>query len=444
MGRARDLVGLLDFLAEVATRYGTVASWSLLGRRFVLIGEPALIDELLVAKSRDFIKGRGVQRLRALLGEGLLTAEQPVHLPHRRMLQPAFHRERIAGYGRRMVTLTGAMLDGWRDGETIRIDAAMTSLTLAIACDTLFSANVGERAGSVHDNLTELMEAFPALLSAVGGMMEKLPFVPSTRRFRRARARLDDVVYALIEERRRSDPATWPDDFLSMLLASRDDAHGGLDDRQVRDEAMTIFLAGHETTANALAWSCDLLARNPDVARALAADCEAVLGEREPSPDDLPQLRLARDVLAESMRLYPPAWITGRIAVRDTRLGNWPIAKGTIVLACQWLSHRDARLFADPLAFRPERWSTTAAKLPAGAYFPFGGGNRRCIGEPFAWMEGTLVLAHLAQRFSLELVEAESVPIQPLVTLRPGRPIRLRVRGRSRVPAARTAPAASI
>ena len=435
MGRARDLSAFLAFLGEIASEFGPVASWPLLGRRFVLPGEPALIDDLLVAKSRDFIKGRGVQRLRSLLGQGLLTAEQPVHLPHRRMLQTAFHKERIANYGRRMVELTEAASAGWHDGEILAIDAAMTSLTLMIAAETLFSASVGERAGSVHDNLTELMLAFPALLSTFGGMLEKLPFVPSTRRFRRARARLDAVVFALIEERRRRDPALWPDDLLSMLLASRDDAQGKLDDRQVRDEAMTIFLAGHETTANALAWACDLLARNPGVAEELAAESDAVLGGRNPEPDDLPRLRFARDVFAESMRLYPPAWITGRIAIRDTQLGHWAIPKGTIVLACQWLTHRDPSLFVNPTEFQPARWSTTAAKLPAGAYFPFGGGNRRCIGEAFAWMEGTLVLAQLAQRFRFEAVEREPVQIQPLVTLRPGRAIRLRVHARTRLAA---------
>jgi len=424
-----DLSAVPRYLASLSARYGPVAHWRMGRRHFFFLDDAALIEDALVTKARDYMKGRGIQRLKPLLGNGLLTSEQPLHLRQRRMMQPAFHKDRIAGYGARMVALTQAHTARWHDGAEFAIDAEMTRLTLGIAAETLFSANVDAQASTVRDALRDVIEAFPASMSMYGELLDHFAFLPVTRRSRAARAKLDAVVYGIIEERRASDNAY--DDLLDMLLAARDDADGGMDDVQVRDEAMTIFLAGHETTANALAWMWCLLAQHPDIEVRLAAEVSAVLGDREPTADDLPNLAYTRDVFAEAMRLYPPAWALGRRAVVDTTLGPWDVPAGSIVLASELVTHRSPRYWSEPDAFRPERWRTEAAALPRFAYFPFGGGNRRCIGESFAWMEGVLVLATIAQNWRFYLT-ADVPAIQPLVTLRPRTAIRVRTERRHR------------
>jgi cytochrome P450 len=423
-----DLSAIPVYLASLSARYGPVAHWRMGRRHFFFVDDPALIEETLVTKARDYMKGRGIQRLKPLLGNGLLTSEQPLHLRQRRMMQPAFHKDRIAGYGARMVGLTQAHIARWQDDATFAIDAEMTRLTLGIAAETLFSANVDAQASTVRDALRDVIEAFPASMSMYGELLDHFAFLPVTRRSRAARAKLDAVVYGIIEERRHA-PHDAHDDLLDMLLAARDDADGGMDDVQVRDEAMTIFLAGHETTANALAWAWCLLAQHPDVETLLAAELERVLYGRVPSADDLPNLPYTRDVFAEAMRLYPPAWALGRRAVADTTLGPWKIPAGSIVIASELVTHRNPRYWNEPDAFRPERWPAEAATLPRFAYFPFGGGNRRCIGESFAWMEGILVLATIAQTWRFRLI-GEVPAIQPLVTLRPRTPIRVRAERR--------------
>jgi cytochrome P450 len=415
----RDMSRIPAFFAATAARYGPIASWNLIQRRFFLLNDPALIEELLVVRSGAFIKSRGVQRLERLLGKGLLTSNGAFHLRQRRLVQPAFHRERIAAYA--MVARADRFAAGVGSGETVAMDAAMYRLTLGIAAETLFGADVDAEAGTIGAALDEAMAGFPAALSPIGELLDHLPMVPVVRRFRAARAQLDAIVYRLIAEKRAALDAGRPgDDVLSMLLAARDDDER-MTTEQIRDEAMTIFLAGHETTANALAWTWWLLAQHPAVADALEAELDRVLGDRLPTAADVPALTTTRDVIAEVMRLYPPAWVVGRTAATATTLGPWTIPKGGIAIASQLVMHRNPRFWREPDAFRPERWSNgETADLPKFAYFPFGGGNRICIGESFAWTEAVLVLATIARRLRFTpapgLVE---VPTQPLVTLRP-------------------------
>ena len=270
---------------------------------------------------------------------------------------------------------------------------------------------------------------FPSTLSPFGELLDHLPWHPATRRFRAARGGLDAVIYRLIDER-RSDGRD-RGDLLSMLLASRDEQGGTMATELVRDEALTLLLAGHETTANALTWTWDALARNPGVEARLHAELDRVLGDRDPEPADYPRLAYTRDVVAESMRLRPPAWVLGRRVVRPFRLGSWDVPPGSVVLISQIVTHRNPRYWHEPDAFRPERWSNgETAALPRFAYFPFGGGNRICIGESFAWTEAVLVLATLARRLRFRALDLSPVPLDPLVTLRPGRPIRMRVEPR--------------
>jgi len=275
------------------------------------------------------------------------------------------------------------------------------------------------------------MNAFDRLNAPWGPLLDRLP-LPSTRRIDGARRRLDATIYRIIRSRRATGETR--DDLLSMLLAAQDDESPGLErmtDEQVRDEVMTLFLAGHETTANALTWTWLLLAEHPEVERCVAGEARAALGDRPATIDDLPALPYTRQVLSESMRLYPPAWVVGRQAIEACELGGYRIPAGAMVFASQWLIHRDARYHADPLRFDPERWTSEREQaIPRYAYFPFGGGVRKCIGESFAWTEGVLVLATLARRWRLTRVEREPVGTRALITLRPDRAVRMRVEGR--------------
>ena len=425
MATSGDLSQVPVFLERVAREYGPIASWRVPGARFWFVDDAALIDQVLTASGYDLIKGRGLRRMRRLLGEGLLTSDEPLHLKQRRLVQPAFHRERIAGYAATMIGAARAAADGLQDGETLAIDALMHRLALRIAAATLFSADVDDDADTIGGAVTEALAIFPASLSAFGELLDHVPWHPSTRRFRSARAKLDAVIYRLIDARRRENADRG--DLLSTLLVARDDEGRPMPVELVRDEALTLLLAGHETTANALAWTWDALARNPAAEERLHAELDEVLGERDPAPEDYARLAFTRDVVAESMRLRPPAWILGRRAVRPIRVGSWDVPAGSVILTAQIVTHRNPRYWTEPNAFRPERWSNgETAALPRGAYFPFGGGNRICIGEAFAWTEAVLVLATLARRVRFRGLNPARVPLAPSVTLRPGRPILMR------------------
>ena len=419
---ARGTTGFPAFFRAATERYGPISSSKLGRQRFYYVNEPAAIEDLLVTAGRSYVKGRGTQRLERLLGRGLLTNNGASHLRQRRLVQPAFHRERIAGYAATMVARAERFAAGVESGTTLEIDAAMSRLTLGIAAETLFGANVDDRADTIGRALDTAMESFPISLTPIGELLDHLPWVPVVRRFLAARAELDAIVYGLIRARMRDpDPANG-NDVLGMLLAAAD-AEGGMDIEQIRDETMTIFLAGHETTAMALTWTWWLLAQHPDIEAQLHAELAAVLGGRTPEMNDVPALRFTHDVIAESMRLYPPAWVVGRRAIEDAPLGEWTVPKNGIVIASQWITHRDARFWNQPDAFRPERWTNGETEtLPKFAYFPFGAGTRVCIGEAFAWTELVLVLATIAQRVRFAATpEALTVTPQPSVTLRQSR-----------------------
>ena len=420
----------LRFLEGVA-RHGDVARFRL-GPVFVyLVNDPDLIRSVLVTRADAYHKGRALERARRLLGQGLLTSEGALHLRQRRLMQPAFHRERIAGYGETMVRYAGRAAERWKAGETIDVHKEMVALTLAIVGTTLFDADVEEEADEIGKALTEALELFQRLLMVpYGEFLEKLP-IPSTLRFRSVRRRLDATIARLIAERRRNPRDR--KDLLTLLLLAQDTEGdgGGMTDTQLRDEAMTIFLAGHETTANAMAWTWHLLSQNPEAEGRLHEELDRVFEGRAPGVADLPRLRYTEMVLSESMRLFPPAWILGRRAIVDHELGGYRIPAGSIVLLSQWITHRDARYFPDPLRFDPQRFTAEAqAARPRFSYFPFGGGPRVCIGEGFAWMEGVLVLATIARRW--RFLPVDGIPVTPaaMITLRPksGLPMRIEAR----------------
>lgn len=400
-----------DFLGAMATRYGGVVAFSLPWRSYVFINEPALIKDILVTQQHAFSKSLGGRALRLLLGEGLLTSEDPLHRQMRRIVQPAFHRERMGEYARIMERDASEFLDRLPQEEVFDAHAAMTELTLRIATETLFGSDESGSASVVAEAMRLMMNEFPSMLTPWGALRQRLP-LRSTRRFWRARQMLDAIIYGLIARRRQD--GTDRVDALSMLLAARDGETGYRpSDEQIRDEIMTLFMAGHETTANALTWALFLLAQYPDVDARVAA--AARTGDRD---------YLAR-VVKEVLRLYPPAWIIGRESLEDVTLidGSFIAAKTTVFTA-PLLLHRRAEYFPDPMRFDPDRW--LGPDPPPFAYVPFGGGARRCIGEDFASREATIVLETLTRRFRFTLMPGTPVGIAPLVTLRPAGPVMMR------------------
>jgi len=383
-----------------------------------VVSNPEWIKDVLVTHQSNFTKSRMLQRARVLLGDGLLTSEGEFHKRQRRLVQPAFHRDRLAGYAQAMVECAANCREEWRADAIVDVAREMNRLTLSVVARTLFSADVSEEADEIRAALSVVLELFETVLMPFSEWLEKLP-LPSVRRFERARDRLDQTIYRMIAERRKSGEDKG--DLLSMLLFAQDeDDSGGMSDKQVRDEALTLFLAGHETTANALTWAWYLLSQNPHAETQLHEELDRVLDGRLPSLDDLPQLRYTEMVFAESMRLYPPAWAIGRMAIEDYRIGEYTIPKGSILLMSPYVVHRDPRWFPEPGRFDPLRFvPETAALRPKFSYFPFGGGARVCIGERFAWMEGVLLLATLAQRWRLRLDPAQVVDTKALITLRP-------------------------
>jgi cytochrome P450 len=412
----RDRCG---FITRLAREYGDLVYFKVGSQPVFLLNHPDYIRDVLVTHNKNFMKGEGLQRAKRLLGEGLLTSEGEFHRRQRRLSQPAFHRQQIAGYAATMVEYAARMRDGWKEGETLDMSREMMRLTLAIAGKTLFDAEVESEADEIGDALSSLMSLFNSTSLPFVQWLEKLP-LPGVRRFHQSRDRLDATIYRMIDERRRNGSDRG--DLLSMLIQARDEEGDGtgMTDLQLRDEMMTIFLAGHETTANALTWAWYLLSQNPEVEARLHQEIDEVLQGRLPAADDYSKLSYTEMVFAESMRLYPPAWIIGRRALNDYQINGYFIPAGSILLMSQYLMHRNEKYFADPQTFDPERWRPEARESrPKFCYFPFGGGPRVCIGEHFAWMEGVLVIATVAQRWKMRLVEGHPVEPQPIVTLRP-------------------------
>lgn len=420
----------LTFFTSLVATHGKLVYLRSNGEQIYVVTEPRHIKDILVTNQRKFKKGRGLERSRPLLGDGLLTSEGEAHLRQRRLIQPAFHKDRIAGYATAMTHYASRTAERWVEGTTLDIDAEMMHLTLAIVGKTLFDADVEAQTRDVGQAMADIMGSFWMRMMPFADTLERLP-IPALRRAREARVTLDRIVYALIAERRKS-PAD-RGDLLSMLLLAQDaeDQGRGMTDQQVRDEAITLFLAGHETTANALAWTWYLLSQSPEVEAQLHAELDRVLGGRPPTFADIPALGFVEQVVTESMRLYPPAWLVGRRAIEDYRIDEYPVSKGSIIITSPYITQRDPACFPDPTRFDPSRWTPAfKAALPPFAYFPFGGGARRCIGESFAWTELILVVSTLAQRWKLRLVPGHPVVPHPVVTLRLKHGLRMIVLGR--------------
>jgi cytochrome P450 len=380
-------------------------------------------------------RGVVLQRSRGILGLGLLTSEDPLHLRQRRLAQPAFHRDRIAGYGKQIVRLSGEMLTAWNSGKSIEVHAEMVRLTLRITSRCLLGADVNASVQTFVDSMATFNDYLPYALLPFASTLEKLPIGPMPG-MKRALKSLDDLIFGMIAERRAETSATPHDDLLAMLMEAENES-GSMDDRQVRDEALTILLAGHETTANALTFALWLVAKHQDIQARMVETIREVCPNRLPEAADFPRLKYLEMVFAESMRLYPPAWVVARTATQDYTMRNGTfIPKNSALVVSQLVMHHDERWWPDPKRFDPERFSDTAkAGRPRFAYFPFGGGARFCIGEGFAWMEGVLMLAAVLQSWKLSLPPnaPEELDLLPRFTIRPRGPVEVLVERRYQV-----------
>ena len=420
--RPANPIILFQHLAET---YGDIAHYKIGWNHILFLNHPDYIREILVVHNDNFIKERTVQRTKMLLGEGMITSEGARHRTQRQAAQPAFHRQRIPEYAAATVREAVRVRDGWRDGDERDLAIDMMHLTLNIVAQTLFATDLRDEVDELADAINRIMGLynFLVLLPAAEWLVHVRP--PGLAAFVRARKRIDAVVYRMIEahRRRHSDQAS----LLDMMLAASPD-RSPASEQSLRDQVITIFLAGYETVANALSWTWYLLSQNRECEQRFHQEIDRELAGRAPDFEVVSRLGYVEMVLAESMRLYPPAWAMGRRALHDFQLGDFFLPAKTTVLISQFVTHRDARFFPDPLRFDPERFTPEAkARRTKFSYFPFGAGVRQCIGESFAWMEGVLLLAALAQKWKFRLVPGHQVEPEPLITLRPKYGMRMRL-----------------
>jgi cytochrome P450 len=423
----RDTLGFITRLRD----YGDVVRSRFLYLHAYFLYNPADIETLLTTGAKSYRKARSLRSpfFHRLVGNGLVTSEGDFWRRQRRLAQPAFHRQRISSYGDIMVEYAERAIAKWEAGEQRDISKDMTRLTLEIVVKTLFNSDVSNDADHVGENLSVLVKPFASQATLKWILDNRLP-TPGHRRYFNAVSQIDKIIFRIIAERRAS--GSDEGDLLSMLLQAQDEDGSQMSDAQLRDEVMTLFLAGHETTALALSWSWYLLATHPEAERKFIAELDEVLGGRAPEVSDLPKLKYTEMIAKETMRLYPPAYAIGREAIEETEIGGFRVPKRTQLFAFQWVTHRDARYFERPDAFEPERWaSESVQRLPKYAYFPFGGGPRQCIGNYFAMMEIVLLLATIGQRFRFSVADGQKVEVLPVLSLRPKNGIKVVVEERA-------------
>lgn len=424
----------LVMLSRLVREHGDLFRMRMAGALVYVVRDPELVKDVLQTRNKSFDKGtRGYNVMRRFLGEGLLTAEGESWLRNRRIAQPLFHKRRIAGFASIMSDQTTASLNAWeqrseRGDDVLDVDAEMMALTMRIVVGTLF----GNDLGVPVDLVARSMDAFQHYtVYASMSLLGQLPQLPTRkqRELNASAAEIDALIYRFIEERRSGRHTGTGDDLLSMLMDARDEETGAaMDDKQLRDETLTMFLAGHETTANSLIWTLSLLSSHPEVRRRLEAEVDSVLEGRVPASADVRALPYTEKVIKESMRLFPPAWTVARRSVEDTEIGGYPVPRGSFVILSPYLMHRHPELWENPLGFDPDRWDTEAVKnLPRFAYFPFGGGPRLCIGKPFAMMEAVLILAMITQRYRLDREPGYPLEPEALITLRPKNGLKMRL-----------------
>nr|NIT13394.1 cytochrome P450 [Candidatus Dadabacteria bacterium] len=400
---------ILGFLTHMRQTYGEIAFFRLGKRNMYMVSDPEVVKDVLVTNNKNFSKSRALKRAKMVVGEGLLTSEAETHLKHRRMIQPVFLQSRISKYASVMSEHSVRISQKWQDGQIVDMHKEMMKLTFSIVVKTLFNSDIEKDPEEIGGALTDVMKQFTRLVFPFSEYLDKLP-LPGVKKCNEALEKLDRTIYEFITERRGNEDNY--DDLLSLLLSvrSEDDEDEGFSDQQIRDEAITLFIAGQETTANSLSWSLYLIAQHPEVENKLYEEISSVLCGSLPDMDDYKRLEYTKMVFTEAMRLYPPAWTVVRRALSDYVLKDYIVPKGDDIFMSQYVIHRDPRFYTDPLQFRPERWENDYMKsIPKFAYYPFGGGPRLCIGEGFAWMEGVLVLATILSNWKMRLVENKPV-----------------------------------
>ena len=421
----------LEGMRAIAREYGDIVRFHVMGQERILLNHPDWINQVLVIQHNKFHKSELTRRVTArMLGQGLLISEGEFWRRQRRLAQPAFHRSRVNEYASTMLELTEAHLRNWHDAQERNIGQEMTALTLAIAVRTLFGATLPEQARGVGQAMTFLMR--------YSLRRQRLPFripetwpTPNNLRANRELEFIDSLVYGIISERQAEGSSNHHNDLLALLMGAMDEDGTQMTRQQLHDETMTLFLAGHETTAQMLTWTWYALSQNPAVETRLEEELSGVLGTRAIEVADVPRLPYLHAVINESLRLYPPAYIMAREVVEPCEIGGYTLRPTSTIIFSQWVMQRDPRFYEDPEAFRPERWlDGLADRLPAGAYFPFGDGPRRCIGQGFALLEAAVVIATLARRFRFRLAPCKPVLPEPLVTLRPRHGIQMTLHAR--------------
>lgn len=433
----------LAYIVQIGQRSVDIRCLKIGSRRIFQVNHPDLIRDVLVTHDWNFIKGPGLRASRPVLGNGLLTSEGELHRRQRRLVQPAFHSTRLASYGEMMVSGADAASRSWTDASPIAIDQEMMRLTFEIVGRTLFGADLGDDAGGVGSSLTRALRLFLMLNNPAIQLLAPLRWI-AERKAARSRREIEQVLRKVIDEHRK-DPNSY-DDMLSMLLRSSEEGDTGyMSEDLLLDESLTLLLAGHETTANALTWTWYLLGQHPETEERLHAELDEVLDGQLPNSSDLARLRFSGQIFREALRLYPPAWIVAREAVTDYRLGEIEVPAGSTLVMSPYATHRDPRFWDDPEEFNPDRWTDEAsAARPKFTFFPFGAGTRVCIGEQFAIMEGVLLLATLAQRWRLHLVHEQKIELWPQITLRPRRSILMQLESRHREMIGSAAPAETL
>jgi cytochrome P450 len=463
----------LTVLHNLSKEYGDISHFKFIGQHIYLINHPDYIKDVLVTYNNNFIKSRGLQLARRILGEGLLTSEGEIHHSQRELIRPVFQPDEVSSYANIMTDYALDTSNRWNDHHSnIDIHREFMHMTLAIVSKAFFNVSIEEsETKEIDQYVTTLIEYFNRARIPFAGIIEKLP-LPNNMRFRHAKKQLDTIIYRIIDSHRRNSNSnhhnkqdrSYPHkDLISLLLQGQTNGYISVNEnnksannkrnkkihniiinnnntnnkQQLRDNVITILLAGHETVANALTWTFYLLSQNPKEEKMLHEEVDSVLDGDDhtvPTVRDIPKLEYTERVFAESMRLYPPAWAIGRQATNDCKIGDYVIPAGSSILMSQYLMHHDPRYFPEPERFDPERWNPQEkAKRPRFSYFPFGGGPRSCIGEPFAWMEGISVIATIARSWKMRIMPGHPVILQPLVTLRPKYGMQMRLIDRNNV-----------
>ncbi|MFO0661097.1 MAG: cytochrome P450 [Polyangiaceae bacterium] len=412
----------MRFLQKALREHGDVVQLQLGGIHSWLLGNPADIETVLVTQNKCFEKDNFAKDLQRILGQGLITSEGEFWRRQRRLAQPAFHREKIASFATTMVDAAEREAARWWPGQVRDVHVDMMRVTLDIVARTLFNTDVAEAADEIGHIVESVMNRYADWRYAALPVLDRIP-TKSNREFDQGLKRLDELIYEIIDKTDENGSS-----FVSMLRAARDEDGSQMSPKQLRDEVVTLILAGHETTALALSWTWLALSRQPVLMQRLHAELNEVLGGRSPTLDDLPRLKLTSNIIHESLRMYPPAWSTGRLAIAPCDLGGYQLQPGQQVWVPIWAVHRDPRWYSHPEVFDPDRWNNDLLKkLPKFAYMPFGGGPRLCIGQGFAMIEAVLLLATFAQRFKVEVLPDHPIDYIASVTMRPKHGIRAEV-----------------